>query len=178
MTLNYQLTSFDFLQYQLYQSSTSKLHIKKRRYNRIIVPVVVLLCGLFITYKTDDYYVMVIYGTIGVVWFICYPFYSAWRYKRYFEKHIKANYKDQVDIPVEIKITEDFIYTKDKLSEGKINVSEIKELVETKEYFFIKFTTNLALIVPKYVVEDQITFKKLIIRSEESYIDELNWKWK
>ena len=177
MTLNYQLTDFDFLQYQLYQSSISKSHKKRRRYNRIIVSVILLLCGLFLTIRKDDYYALVIYGSIAIAWFICFPFYSTWRYKKHFKKHVEENYKDQINIPTEVNISEGFIYAKDAISESKINGNEIKELIETKDHFFAKLTTNIALIVPKHAITDLDTFRKLITNLGADYVDELNWRW-
>ena len=66
---------------------------------------------------------------------------------------------------------------KDFTSETKISGTELKELIETKNHFFIKLTTDLSLNVPKRSIENQAEFKKRVTKLGAEYVDELNWKW-
>ncbi|MBL7560710.1 YcxB family protein [Olleya sp. YSTF-M6] len=104
--------------------------------------------------------------------------YSKWRYKRHFQKHVEENYKNRINKPVEIDFDENSVNAKDFTSESKINGTELKELIETKDHFFIKLTTDLSLIVPKHSIENQTEFKKRVTELGAEYVDELNWEWK
>ena len=97
---------------------------------------------------------------------------------KHFQKHVEENYKNRINKPVEIDFDENSVNAKDFTSESKINGTELKELIETKEHFFIKLTTDLSLIVPKHSIENQTEFKKRVTELGAEYIDELNWKWK
>lgn len=178
MNINYKLTNSDFLEYQLYASSKSELHKKKRFRSRIIIPIIYLLFGLYLAYKNHDKVIGIIFIVIAVIWFILHPRYSKWRYKKHFQKHVEENYKNRINKPVEINFDKNSLNIKDFTSESKINRAELKKLIETKNHFFIKLTTDLSLIVPKNTVENQIEFKKRVTELGAEYVNELDWKWK
>lgn len=178
MNLNYKLTSTDFLEYQLYASSKSEYHKKKRRNSRFLIPIIFLIYGIYLTLKDDNYIGILVFGITAILWFIFYPNYSAWRYKKHFKKNVEENYKNRIDKPVEIIFDENSVNAKDFTSESKINGTELKELIETKNHFFIKLTTDLTLILPKHSIENQKELKKRVIELGAVYIDELNWEWK
>lgn len=178
MNINYKLTNSDFLEYQLYTSSKSESHKKKRRNNRFIGPILFLPYGLYLLNKDKNYVGLTIFGISAVLWFIFYPQYSRRRYKNHFQKYVEENYKNRIDKSVEIDFDENSVNTKDFTSESKINGTELKELIETKNHFFIKLTTDLSLIVPKHSIKNQAEFKNRVIGFGAEYVDELNWKWK
>ncbi len=178
MNISYQLSNSDFLEYQLYTSSKSELHKKRRFRSRIIIPIIYLLFGLYLANKNDDNGIAIVLAGIAILWFTFYPIYSKWRYKRHFQKHVEENYKNRINKPVEICFDENSVNVKDFTSESKINGTELKEIVETKKHFFIKLTTDLSLIVPKYSIENQTEFKKHVTELGAEYVDELNWEWK
>ena len=178
MTINYQLTNSDFLEYQLYTSSKSELHKKRRFRSRIIVPIIYLLIGLYFANKNENGAIGIIMAGIGIGWFAFYPMYSKWRYKKHFQKHVEENYKNRINKPVEINFDENSVNAKDFTSESKINGTELKELIETQNHFFLKLTTDLSLIVPKHSIGNQAEFKKRVTELGAEYVDELNWKWK
>jgi len=178
MKLEYELNNSDFLEYQLYTSSKSELHKKKRFRSRIIVPIIYLLFGLFLVYKNQDKDIGIVFLGIAILWFVFYPMYSKWRYKNHFQKHIEENYKNRINKPVEIEIVENYVNAKDFTSESKINGTELKKLIETKKHFFIKLATDVSLIIPKRSVENKTEFKRLVTELGAEYVDELNWEWK
>jgi hypothetical protein len=178
MNINYQLTNSDFLEYQLYTSSKSKSHKKKRFRSRVIIPIMYMLFGLYLAYKNGNNGIGIIFVGIGILWFAFYPIYSKWRYKNHYQKHIEENYKNRINKPVEIDFDENSVNAKDFTSESKIKGTELKELIETKNHFFIKLATDVSLIVPKHSVENQTEFKKRVTELGAKYVDELNWEWK
>ena len=178
MTINYQLTNSDFLEYQLYASSKSKLHKKRRFQSRVIIPIIYIIFGLYLANKNRDNIIGIVFVGVGLLWLVFYPMFSKWRYKRHFTKHVEENYKNRVNKPVEIDFDENSVNAKDFTSESKISGAELKELIETKNHFFIKLTTDLSLIIPKHAIENKEEFKNRVIKLGAEYIDELNWKWK
>lgn len=178
MNLNYKLTYSDFLEYHLYATSKSKLHKKKRFWSRIIVPIIYLLLGLYLAIKSQEIEIGIFFAGIGIAWFLLYPMYSKWRYKKYSQKHVEENYKNRINKLVEINFNENSVNTKDFTSESKIKGSELKELIETKEHFFLKLATDSSLIIPKHVVTDFDEFKIKVTNLGANYVNELNWVWK
>ncbi|MEH1009459.1 YcxB family protein [Winogradskyella sp. ECml5-4] len=178
MTLNYQLTNSDFLEYQLYTSSKSELHKKRRFRSRIIIPIIYLVLGIYFANKNGGYGFGITFASFGILWFAFYPLYSKWRYKNHFKKHVEENYKNRINKPVKIDFDENSVNVKDFTSQSRINGTELKELIEIKDHFFIKLTTDISLIVPKHSIENQTEFKTRVTELGAEYVDELNWKWK
>ena len=178
MKINYQLTNSDFLEYQLYTSSKSELQKKKRSRSRIIIPIIYLLLGFYFANKNGGYVIGIVFAGFGILWFLLFPMYAKWKYKKHFQKHVEENYKNRINKPVEINFDENSLNAKDFTSESRINGTELKELIETKEHFFIKLTTDLSLIIPKHSIENQTELKKRVTEFGAKYIDELNWEWK
>lgn len=185
MKINYQLTNSDFLEYQLYESSKSDLHKKERFRSRIMIPIVNGVSGVLLATQSEIFGIgneFVVFGIalviIGILWFAFHPLYSRWRIKNHFKKHVEENCKNQINKAVQIEFDENFMTTKVLKSESKINVGELKELIETKDHFFIKLSTDVSLIVPKHTIENQMEFKERITVLGADYVNELNWKWK
>jgi len=178
MNINYQLTNSDFLEYQLYASSKSELHKKRRFRARIIGATIYLLVGLYLVNENGDVGIGILFAVLAILWFALFPMYSRWRYKRHFQNFVEENYKNRINKPVSIDFEGDFLNTKDGISESKIKGTELKELIETKGHFFIKLATDLSLIVPKQSIDNQMGFKKRVTDFGAKYVDELNWEWK
>jgi len=178
MNINYQLTNTDFLEYQLYTSSKSELHKKRRFRSRIIIPIIYILFGLYLANKNQNNGIGIVFAGVGILWFAFYPKYAKWRYKRHFAKYVEETYKNRINKLVEIDFDENSVNAKDFTSESKINGTELKELIETKNHFFLKLTTDLSIIVPKNAIDNKSEFKKLVTELGAEYVDELNWKWK
>ncbi len=180
MNINYNLSHSDFLAYQLYTSSKSKLHNKKRLRSRVIIPIFYILLALFNFYKKGTYTLgigFIIIIIIAIIWFVFYPTYSKWRYKKLFNKHIKEHYKNRINKPIEISFNEDGVLnTKDFISESKISGTELKAFIETTEHVFIKLASDLSLVIPKHAIENLSELKKHIVGLGAEYVDELNWK--
>lgn len=178
MKINYKLTYQDFLEYQLYSSSKSELHRKKRFRSRIIIPILYIILGIYFANKDEGYLIGILFTVLGILWYVFYPLYSKWTYRRYIKKFVEENYKNRINKEVELDFDVSSVSAKDYTSESKINENEIKELIETRDHFFIKLDTDVSLIIPKHAIENKEEFKKRILDFGAVYVDELKWEWK
>lgn len=178
MQISYQLTNDDFLQRQLYASSKSEQHKKTRFRSRASLSIIYVVLGAVLSLSPDKQGLGITFITLGVIWFVLYPIYSRWRYKKHFQKHVKENAKDAINKTVEVSIDETFIEIKDPTGESKLKGSELTELIEIKTHYFIKLTNGSALIVPKHAVTNQEDFKTKIINFGVEHINELDWEWR
>ncbi len=177
MKFNYQLANEDFLAYQLFASTKSKLQTRNRKRAWLIIPILYVIFAILL-FLTNKYTMGIGFLIFAGVWLGCYPLYSKWRYKRYFQKYITENYKSRINKNVEFFIGETSITIKDIASEGKINGAELEELIETQHHFFLKLTTGVTLIIPKHAINSIDELKKNITQMGAEYIDELQWEWK
>ncbi len=179
MKLEYILNFADFLEYQLYVSSKSKLHKKNRNKAKTIVPIIYIFLGL-ILFSVGKTEFAVTFLVFAVLWYLFYPLYAKRKYKKHFENHIKENYKNRIGKKIMLHFGDDtdFVETSDLGTQTRIQNSEFDKLIELKEYYFLKLKSELSLIIPKRAVHDQETFKKLLTDINVKYVDELTWEWK
>lgn len=177
MKLNYQLTEDDYLAFQLYTSSHSPLHKKRRFRSKIIVPVAYLGFGLYSYLTKDSFSTLIIFATLALAWFLAYPYYMRWAYKRHFKRNIAENYGNRVYSDIQVEFLPDSITSQDKSGSSAIKTDQLTELVETAEHYFVKLITGESFIIPKTAVEDAQRFKETILAYGPSYTDANDWKW-
>lgn len=178
MHISFQLSNEDFITFMLYNSSRSKLQKKRRLRVRILIPVIYICYGIYSFYKNDVSVSGIVFLVIGILWFAFYPFYSRWRSKEYYRKHVEENHKNRVNKTVDITIDENSIKAEDPTSTSIIKGGELKELIETQNHYFIKLNTDQVLLFPKKSIENPAEFTKRITTLGATYVNELNWKWK
>ncbi len=178
MKIELTLKPSDFLTFQLYSSSKSKLQQKNRNKSKYSVSIIYALLGLFL-FLSGKQILALIFLIIAVLWYLIFPQYIKWRYKKYFEKHINENFKERVNRTSIL----DFDNTKQMLIiiepglEEKINFSEFKSLIEISTHFFIKLKNGSTLIIPKQFISKPAVFKKIFSDLGVVYENEVNWKW-
>ena len=77
-----------------------------------------------------------------------------------------------------------FIVTKDKTGEAKINTSEIEEINEIKDFYFLKSKSGVSLIISKMKTSPRdlevVTkaLEELVAKNGIKHNVELDWKWR
>jgi hypothetical protein len=148
----------DFVTYQLYTSLKLEGIIKKLKNNHLWLSVGFLILGLYF-YFIENIVMAIYFGGFGIISAIFYPKYFKWRYKQHYEKHIREHYKYRFGEVSTLEFTETDLLSKDKTGDSKLNLSEIEVINEISTHFFLKFTTNVSLIIPK---------RELIVPTETS----------
>lgn len=104
------------------------------------------------------------------------------KYRKHYEKYLEENYKNQFGKKGVLNFEEDYIVAKDDLGEGKYKVSEIIEINEIAEYFFLKLSSGQSLIIPKQQLKSIEDFNKeiqeIVKQNNFQHNIELNWEWK
>ena len=181
MVLEYSLDKPDFLECQLFIASKSERVIKSRRKARLVVPITYLILGLLLFLFTDIVFTL-IFITIGLIWYLYYPYYIRKRYVRHFEKALAESYKNRFGKLSLLKFGEEIIEITDYIGETKIRIQEIEEINEIKNYLFLKLSSGESLIIPKDKIKEENEFRHYIsMLTERFYIKynvELNWKWR
>jgi len=177
MKLQYHLKESDYLTLLLYHSSNNKLHLKKRRRTRILVPIVYLVLGGYVYFTNNKLNVFISFILFALFWWFIYPFYSKWNYKRHFKKIVKENFQDIVDTLVEIELIEAGILVKDHAADSHFKYNALQVIIETQDHLFIKISTVQMITIPKNLGAPTLTFKDQLIANGVPYINDINWSW-
>jgi hypothetical protein len=175
MKLEYSLSEDDFLAFQMHTAGTSERLVKKRKSSRILFSLGLLLLSLGC--YSSNLYLSIYFGILAGIAAIFYPNISKWRYKRHFKAFITENYTKRFGQPATLEFTEGQIRTKDKFSEGSINLVELERIDETGEHFFLKISTGHSLIIPKSQLADAAVVRQELKKICPKYVDAIGWKW-
>ncbi|NRD22506.1 YcxB family protein [Winogradskyella litoriviva] len=179
MKLQFKLSFYDFLEYQLYFSSKSEVQQKNRKKSRNIVPLIYI--GLIIiALIINQYIIAVTFFIAAILWYLFHPLYAKYRYKKHFEKHINENYKNRINKEATLNFIKEsnVLEATDEGTKTSIKVSEFDKLIELKNHFFLRLKSEMSFVIPKHAIEDETEFKKLFLDLNIGYLDETDWVWK
>lgn len=181
MTLTYNLDQNDFLQHQLFAASKSDRIRKKRIRSWLILSCSWLLLSLAF-YQAHNTFLANFFLAYGIITLIFYPFYQRSYYKNHYAKFIGDTYKNRFGKTSNIMFTETAIETYDITGEAKINLTQIENVTEIVDYFYLKMKSGGHIIIPKYKInnssEVREKLKALCDKLSIDFITDLNWKWK
>ncbi|WP_445734367.1 YcxB family protein, partial [Mariniflexile sp.] len=153
MNLNYSLNKDDYLQYQLYNASTTESTKKKRLKTWIIVTFIFIILSILF-YQADNKLLTYYFIAFSIITLIFYPFYQRNQYKKYYGKFIDETYKNRFDKESNIIFNDMNFETFDFTGESKINYSSLEKIIEISSHFFLKVKNGGTLIIPKSKVEN------------------------
>lgn len=181
MTLTYKLEHNDFLQHQLYLASKSPRIRKQRLTSWLLLSGSMLLLSLLF-YQTGETLLFVCGLILAAVTLIFYPLYQSRHYKNHYSNFIADTYKKRFGQIASITFAESGIEAKDLTGESRINLTEIENVTETGNHFYLKLRTGVDIVIPKTKLDDvdrvRNELKQLCDRLNTDFIEDLNWKWK
>jgi hypothetical protein len=176
MYINFTLEEKDYLNYQLFTASKSELIKKKKVNSWLILTIGSFVLGLY--FFLINYFPLSIYcGVLTFVFGIFYPKYFIWRYKKHYKSYIKEHYSNRFGQTIEMKFDIDEISSKDKTGSGIIKLTEIKDVSETLDYFYVHISTGVSIIIPKKQLESSDNLKNHFLSLGLDINNELDWKW-
>lgn len=181
MTIELRIDENDYLTHQLFAASKSERIKRKRRRNKIIVPIIYAFLGsLFLIQERNSLAIM--FFIFAFFWFLFYPFWEKHRYIKHYKGFIKENLKDTLGRSTILEFNYEFIIAKDDSSEAKVFTTEVEEINEIPSTIFIRFKGGHSFILPKNKIADidsvKAYLKDLASNLKIKYEIEENWKWK
>lgn len=164
----------------LYQASKSDQLKKSRKTARMLFAVIIVLAGGLLMYSWPLIGLMVL--IIGAVFFIFFPKYLAFYYKRYMARAVKSSdYKNRVGQFYDISFGDEYMEIKNDQMEAKYYFSNFEYITETSEHFFIKLKGADFLIFPKAQIQAypalKTFFKNICTNQGIAYCEEYDWQW-
>lgn len=184
ITLDYELTEDDFLNLQLYYISTDEAARKQRKKEKYRILGLSVLCGLILLFDGD--YQLYSYFFLGsaLLFFLIYPWWSAWFYKRMYKRQISETLKGSFPHATKLLLDTDVIDVDTKNGYSRFTIHDVKSITETGTYFFITMSQFITVIIPKNR-EDNTKTEEIenLLRSYEAdykvpYDKNIDWKWK
>ncbi|GAA4139037.1 hypothetical protein GCM10022216_16740 [Sphingobacterium kyonggiense] len=180
MDISYILREEDYLQFNLYVASNSKVVKRRRILSRYVVPAAYLIFAL-ISFYMNAMIMGVIFLIFSILWVLLFPAYEVKKYVKAYKKYIQSNLSRSLNNQVELKVKDDFIYLNDHTSEHKISIASLYELVELPSIFLLSSDVGSAILIPKDQIDVSLVKQNLMDLSRTHkipLIEKLDWKWR
>jgi len=177
----YSLDENDYLSYQLHSAATNKRIKAKRKKEWIFTAITFISLGMLL-YSNDNRFLGNYFIGATILTIFCFPFYSRWRYKNHYLRHIKETYKNIFGKEVTLIISDSILQTNDDSGQSSVNISQLIEINETGQHFFLKMLSGQSVIVPKNKLDNlqefSLTVKEISVKLNIKHNIDINWKWK
>lgn len=178
--LTYKINEEDYLAHHLFSDSQNIRLRKRRTTRRFIIPILYTLLGVFLL-LVESYGPAMVFLVVGFLYMYFYPNYSLWTHKRYYKKHVRDQYQNNINKAVSLQVDTEELILKTEGNEVKMKTSELVSLSETPSHYFLRTKSNSVIILPKHAIEEE-ALKNLIHFLQDlgniAYINQLNWRWK
>ncbi len=161
MTIEYELTTQDFMDFNLYHYHHSASMKRNLLITRTAIPVLFLLVVLLQSHgsKDPDWYGITMAIVFSILWIVLYPKYLDRAIRRNLTKMMKEGKSEGLLGHRELSVTPESIVSKTITGEARSNI--IEKIDETDRYLFIYINAVSAHVIPKSVfksAQDQREF--------------------
>ncbi|MCB1142086.1 MAG: YcxB family protein [Leptospiraceae bacterium] len=178
--IEFSLSKEDYLVYQLYASSQSKVIKSSRFKNWLLIPILYLILGVILNVVLGQIYLFAL-SIIAVLWVLLYPFYSKYTYTKNYIRNIDEIYGERFGKVCKIIITMEYLIMELPAEETKLKFPEVVQITEINDYFFLGLRNDSAIIIPKLKVDYFSLLKfmnQLTEKTNVTIYKNLTWKWK
>ena len=95
-------------------------------------------------------------------------------------KYISTQYSGKINRSITITLLEESIKEISDAGEHKVNNTEIEQINEIADYYFLRLKTGVSVIIPKVMVNQNdilLVLKRISQRYGIKFNNELDWKW-
>ncbi|MDD5092762.1 MAG: YcxB family protein [Dehalococcoidia bacterium] len=146
--LNFQVTKEDYLRFLMYSSGESSLQRGRRKRNRIIVTILLGAISA-IGFSSGIIALGGTFSALTVLAYILHPRFTKWWYEKRYSKFINKTYREKIGKEAIFRLEEDGIYESGAGTEGKIEFSAVRSIVELENHFLIRLKQSASIILPK-----------------------------
>ncbi|MEQ8352046.1 MAG: YcxB family protein [Leptospiraceae bacterium] len=178
MKLEYTLELDSLLTFQLYAASQSS-RIKKQRMLGWFLVALISFSLVPIYLWLQFYIAAALLGAIGLFWIVLYPFYSRWRYRRHYRKHIQDGLKGMLNRRVSIELNDEIVM-EDESARTQIKLNHINSVVTIPDYALILMGTGQAISLPRRQLGESLDafLQSLLTATGLEIINKPDWRWR
>jgi hypothetical protein len=171
LEIEYEFREKDLIHFNELRLTTDPVLQKKIRQNRLLVPGVMLVFGLFYYVYYVDMMTTAYITLLALGWGIASPFIMKIDLRRqFFDKYTEAEKKAMFGIHT-LRIDPEFLVEKSPGGKHKTAWSDMLRVERHKEYVYIYVDIDAAIVIPRETVKSGDL--KAFVKQAESLIDRL-----
>lgn len=160
MTLNYQLSEEDYINYNMYLAATSDAIKKLKGRSRL------LLLLLFILISSAFYYFNRVMGivtmSVSIVAFLLFPLLYDKLYLRTYRSMLTGKFAGKTGIPILLQMDTQEIHIQSNGGEQRIPAEQVANVTDISTLFIVRLKTGDAIIIARKGIADIATIQQQI----------------
>lgn len=180
MTYTFSLDQADYLNHQLFFASTV-LNAREQRKNSQIIWTIAFLLMAFSFYAEKKIFPAVFLLIAAITWAIFYPVYARNHQQKHFEKYVNTMLLDKFDKVSNITIDDRIIHSVEENYEFKVALGEVKQVYETRDYFYAHLKSGLTFVFPRQKIENvdalEDQLRDIAAQNQVRFTEMIDWKW-
>lgn len=149
MTLQYQMRREDVLAFTREYHAASPTFRRTQTRVRLMLPIIMVILLIIITTRSGfDWTAVVIFPSLGLLWFFLYPAQFARNVERYCEKAIDEGSYSKNFGPCELTLSNEGLYDKSPSGESRFHWSAVDRVLLTDNYLFIFLNGPIGYPIP------------------------------
>lgn len=180
ISLSYTLTKDEYLDHLLYTASKTPSVIKKRRNNRLILPVLYLSIAIF-GFFIENFALFSSLLLLAILWYLLFPKWENKLYVKQYSKYLDKQLQDNKGELIELKFNRDYISKKRNGQSFTIPYGQIRGWYETSQAVYIGLLDNYTIIIPKKSTYQLKEIERIVTSNNENLpihvVKDLDWKW-
>lgn len=174
--MEYRLSVEDLVESQMYASTKSDFHKKRRKRSRWLITIFYVIVGVYLI-AYENYAPGLSFAIIGIAWYFLYPLYATWRYRSFFKKQTTKFFKDLTEKTLYFTFEANHLVSSDGDNESKVAWKELSAFIEVDHHFFITLNNGNTLVLPKSEIEDKNELIQIFKNKDVDFIQDFNWKF-
>lgn len=169
--IEYEFREKDLIHFNEMRVAENEALQKKMRQNRMLVPGVMLVIGLFYYVYYMDMMTTAYITLIALAWVFVSPFYLKYDMRRQIFKNYTADEKKGMFGIHQLKIEPEYLFEKSPGGKHKTPWNEMLRVEKHKDYVYIYIAIDAAIVIPRETVKTGDL--KAFVKQAESMIERL-----
>ncbi len=180
--ISFTLSREDYLRHLLYASSKTPSVIRKRKINRIVLPILYLSIAVFGIFQ-NNMSLFASFAILSVLWFWYFPKWESGQYIKQYNKYLDRHIQEKVGKEIQLEFTPEQIVQTEDDTQYIIPYDQIRGWYETSYAVYIGLLDNYTIIIPKHLIEkDELNLIEKITRNNTKdisfpFVKDLDWEW-
>ncbi len=179
--ISFFLTKEDYLQHLLYSASKTPDILRKRKRNRIILPVIYLSVGIF-GFINGNMALFAALLLLAALWYSIFPKWEQKQYVNQYSKYLDTNLKDEIGKEVSLEFSAEHIIQTEKNQKFTTAYDQIRGWYETGQAVYIGLNDGYTIIIPKAGINHLAEIENIVLNNQDgitiSQVKDLSWEWK
>lgn len=179
--ISFFISKDDYLQHLLYSASRTPDILKKRKRNRVILPIIYTSVGAF-GFANGNTALFASLLLLAALWYYMFPKWEQKQYVKQYLKYLDTHLKDEIGKEVSLEFSPQHIIQSETNQKYTITYDQIRGWYETGQAIYIGLNDGYTIIIPKAGIHHLAEIENIVQNNQDgiavTMVKDLDWEWK